>query len=262
MSRQRTTRGDAIVWDFTAAQARFTRELEQVIRNSRRGARHEVMENFKGMLRFCFAVTPPMGGRNASTTRSGRNIRVDYARGKNQGQRAMRKDVSRAFRMTPRELKRGNDWSLVYVFNRRFEPSFVRSFMEQPREQVLAWYKSRLNNKRRIAGKPKFPMWESTVKWVYRQLLKEQGLTASGWLPAATRFNVSGIPQWIKRHGSKVGGSVSISDTQTAMQIVATNSTNHSDSMSIQQKLATAFTLQANAMARRTADFVNRQRIR
>jgi hypothetical protein len=256
------TMSETITWDFSAAQARFTRELQQVIRNSRRGARHEVMENFKGMLRFCFAVTPPMGGKKTSTTRSGRNIRVDYAKGKRQGQKAIRKDLSRAFRMVPREWKRGNDWSLVYYFNQRFEPSFVRSFMEQPREQVLAWYKSKRNNKRRITGRPKFPMWESTVKWVYQQLLKEQGLTASGWLPAATRFNVAGIPRWISRHGAKVGGSVSINDTETAMQIIAINNTNHSDWMSIQQKLATAFTMQANAMARRTADFVNRQRIR
>jgi hypothetical protein len=252
---------DRIRLDFSAAQARFTRELQQVIRNSRRGARHEVMENFKGMLRFCFAVTPPMGGRNASTTRSGTNIRVDYAKGKNQGQKAMRKDLSRAFRIVPKQWKRGNDWSLVYYFNQRFQPSFIRSFMEQPRDQVLAWYKSRRNNRRRIAGSPKFPMWESTVKWVYKQLLKEQGLTASGWLPAASRFNVRGIPKWITRHGSKVGGSVIINDTQTAMQIIAQNNTNHSDSTNIQQKLATAFTMQANAMARRTAAFVNSQRI-
>jgi hypothetical protein len=252
---------DPIRLDFSAAQARFTRELQQVIRNSRRGARHEVMENFKGMLRFCFAVTPPMGGRNASTTRSGTNIRVDYAKGKNQGQKAMRKDLSRAFRIVPKQWKRGNDWSLVYYFNQRFQPSFIRSFMEQPRDQVLAWYKSRRNNRRRIAGTPKFPMWESTVKWVYKQLLKEQGLTASGWLPAASRFNVRGIPKWITRHGSKVGGSFIINDMQTAMQIIAKNNTNHSDSTNIQQKLATAFTMQANAMARRTAAFVNSQRI-
>jgi hypothetical protein len=186
---------DPIRLDFTAAQARFRQELEQVIRNSRRGARHEVMENFRGMLRFCFAVTPPMGGKNASTTRSGRNIRVDYARGKNQGQRAMRKDVSKAFRMVPRQWKRGNDWSLIYRLNQRFQPSFIRSFMEQPRDQVLAWYKSQRNDRRRITGRLKFPMWESTVKWVYQQLLKEQGLTASGWLPAASRFNVAGIPK-------------------------------------------------------------------
>lgn len=252
---------DAIVWDHAAAQARFMRELQRTIQNSRRGARHEVMESFRGMLRFCFAVTPPMGGKNASTTRSGRNIRVDYARGKNQGQRAMRKDVSKAFRMVPRSWKRGNDWSLVYYFNQRFDPAFVRSFMEQPREQVLAWYKSRLNNKRRIAGRIKFPMWENTVKWVYQQLLKEQGLTASGWLTASSRFNVGGIPKWITRHGSKVGGSVAISDTETAMQIVATNNSNHSDWMNIQQKLAVAFTMQANAMARRTANLIDRQRI-
>lgn len=253
---------DGIVWDYAAAQARFLQELERVAATSRRTMREEVDRNFKGALRFCFAVTPPMGGKNASTTRSGRNIRVDYARGKNQGQRAMKKDVSRAFRMVPRSWKRGNDWSLVYALNRRFDPAFVRSFMEQPREQVLAWYKSRLNNKRRIARRLKFPMWEGTVKWVYRQLLKEQGLTASGWLPAASRFNVIGIPEWIKRHRSQVGGSVTVNDTATALQIIARNNTDHSDSMNIQQKLATAFTMQANAMARSTADYLNRQRIR
>jgi hypothetical protein len=40
------------------------------------------------------------------------------------------------------------------------------------------------------------------------------------------------------------------------------NNTPHTDSANIQQKLSVAFTQQANAMARRTADYLNRQRIR
>lgn len=251
---------DAIVWDHAAAQARFMRELQRTIQNSRRGARHEVMESFRGMLRFCFAVTPPMGGAQASVT-TGRNIRVNYAKGKEQGQRAIAKDLGRAFSLVPNALRRGNNWRVITYRYQRFDPSVVRAFLEQSPAQVLAWYKGMRNSKRRISGRPRMPMWESTVKWVYKELLKEQGLTASGWLTAAERFNVGGIPKWITRHGSKVGGSVSISDTETAIQIVAKNASNHSDWMNVQQKIAVAFTMQANAMARRTADLIDRQRL-
>lgn len=251
---------DAIVWDHAAAQARFMRELQRTIQNSRRGARHEVMESFRGMLRFCFAVTPPMGGATASVT-TGRNIRVNYAKGKEQGQRAIAKDLGRAFALVPNRLRRGNNWRTIAYRYQRFDESVLRSFLEQSPAQVLAWYKGMRNSKRRISGRPKMPMWESTVKWIYKELLKEQGLTASGWLTAAERFNVGGIPKWITRHGSKVGGSVSINDTETAIQIVAKNASNHSDWMNVQQKIATAFIMQANAMARRTANLIDRQRI-
>lgn len=251
---------DAIVWDRAAMEARFVRELQRTIQNSRRGARHEVMESFRGMLRFCFAVTPPMGGANASVT-TGRNIRVNYAKGKEQGQRAIAKDLGRAFALVPNRLRRGNNWRAIAYWHQRFDESVIRSFLEQSPTQVLAWYKGMRNSKRRISGRPRMPMWESTVNWIYKELLKEQGLTASGWLTAAERFNVGGIPKWITRHGSKVGGSISISDTETAIQIVAKNASNHSDWMNVQQKIATAFALQANAMARRTANLIDRQRI-
>jgi hypothetical protein len=255
------TMSDSISWDFNAAQARFTAELQRVIASSRRGMRHEVTENFKGALRFCFAVTPPMGGRTSSVT-SGRNIRVDYAHGKRQGQRAIRKDISRAFQPIKAAFKqtalRPGGWARIQQL---FGPRATQQALDKTPEAVLSWYKAKRGRNRRIMGRPRLPTWTTNIQFVEKTLLKEQGLTASGWLAGANRFNVRGIPQWITRHGGKVGGSVTIRDTATELKYLVTNATQHNDSMRIQGKLATALTLQANAMARRMAANINRERI-
>lgn len=253
---------NTITWDFNAAQARFLSELQRVVASSRRGARHEVTENFRGALRFAFAVTPPMGGRRSSVT-TGRNIRVDFAAGKRQGQRAILKDLSRAFQPIPSAFKqtarRPGGWERIQA---RFGQRATQQALDKTPEAVLAWYKSKRSRNRRIMGRPRLPTWTTSIKFVERALLKEQGLTASGWLTGANRFGVRGIPQWITRHGGKVGGSVTIRDTETELKFLVTNATQHNDSARIQGKLATALTLQANAMARRMAALANRERIR
>jgi hypothetical protein len=251
-----------LTWDFDAAQARFLSQLQQVIARSRRGARHEVMVNFRGALRFCFAVTPPMGGRQSSVTR-GDNVRVDFAAGKRQGQRAIKKDISRAFQPIPSAWKqtamRPGGWERIQA---RFGERVTRQALDKAPEAVLAWYKSKRNRSRKIMGRPRLPTWTTSIKFVEQTLLKEQGLTASGWLVGANRFGVRGIPQWITRHGGKVGGSVTIRDTETELKFLVKNATQHNASASIQGKIATALTLQANAMARSMAAQINRERIR
>jgi len=253
---------DTITWDFNAAQARFTSELQRVVANSRRGIRHEVTENFKGVLRFVFGVTPPMGGRKSSVT-TGRNIRVDYAKGKRQGQKAIRKDIYRAFQPIPSAFKqtarRPGGWAII---RQNFGSRATQEALDRTPEAALAWYKSQRDRNRRIMGRPRLPTWTTNIAYVEKVLLKEQGLTASGWLVGANRFGVRGIPQWITRHGGKVGGSVTIRDTLTELKFLVTNATQHNDSARIQGKLATALTQQANAMARRTAANINRERIR
>lgn len=253
---------NTITWDFDAAQARFLSQLQQVIARSRRGARHEVMVNFRGALRFCFAVTPPMGGRQSSVTR-GRNVRVDFAAGKRQGQRAIRADLSRAFQPIPAAFKqtarRPGGWERIQA---RFGARVTQQALDKTPEAALAWYKAKRNRSRRIMGRPRLPTWTTNIKFVERALLKEQGLTASGWLTGANRFGVRGIPQWITRHGGKVGGSVTVRDTETELKFLVKNATQHNDSPRIQGKIATALTLQANAMARSMTAQINRERIR
>lgn len=251
-----------LTWDFDAAQARFLSQLQQVIARSRRGARHEVMVNFRGALRFCFAVTPPMGGRQSSVTR-GENVRVDFKAGKDQGQRAIRKDISRAFQPIKSAYKqtarRPGGWARIQQI---FGPRATQQALDKTPEQALAWYKSKRNRSRKIMGRPRLPTWTTNVAFVEKTLLKEQGLTASGWLVGANRFGVRGIPQWITRHGGKVGGSVTIRDTETELKFLVQNATQHNASAWIQGKIATALTLQANAMARSMAAQINRERIR
>jgi hypothetical protein len=59
-----------------------------------------------------------------------------------------------------------------------------------------------------------------------------------------------------------VGGSVTVRDSETELKFLVKNATQHNDSPRIQGKIATALTLQANAMARSMAAQINRERIR
>lgn len=257
---------DGIRWDYAAAEARFTEELRRVVATSRRSMREVVLRNFKGVLRLVFAITPPMGGRRASI-RIGQDGqptgRVDFAGGKRQGARAIASDIARAFQPIPARYRataaRSGGWEQIA---RIFGPRVTREVLEMSPEQLFAWYKSKRNNKRRIRGRPRMPAWTTSIAYVRKKLLEEQGLTASGWLTGASRFGVGGIPRWISRHGNRVPGSVQIRDTATELKYLVENSTDHTDSASIQQKLSVALTMQANAMARSTANFINQQRIR
>lgn len=249
-------------WDYNTAQARFISELQRTIATGRRTARVQVEENFRGMLRFVFATTPPMGGKNASLS-AGRNTRVDYAKGKRQGQRAILKDLGRAFQTIPATFKqtarRPGGWDLIA---RRFGPRATEQALNKTPDALWGWYKSKRNAKRRIMGRPRMPAWSTSIAAIKRKLLDQQGMTAAGWMDGVRRFNVPGVPAWISRHAGKVGGSVEVVDTATELKYLVKNLTGHTDSSNIQQKLSVAFTQQANAMARRTADYLNRQRIR
>jgi hypothetical protein len=228
--------------------------------------RDVVFRNFKGVMRLVFAVTPPMGGRRASIriAQNGQPTgQVDFAGGKRQGTRAIRSDIAKAFQPIPARYRatatRAGGWEQIA---RIFGTRVTREALEMSSDQLLAWYKSKRNNKRRIRGRPRMPAWTTSIAYVLKKLLEEQGLTASGWLTGATRFGVSGIPRWITRHGNRVPGSVEIRDTETELRYLVRNSTEHTDSALIQQKLSVALNMQANAMARSTADYLNRQRIR
>ena len=249
-------------WDYNAAQARFISELQRTIATGRRTARVQVEENFRGMLRFVFAMTPPIGGKNSSIT-GGRNKRVDYAKGKRQGKRAILKDLSRAFQPIPAAFKqtarRPGGWDLIA---RTFGPRVTEQALNKTPDALWSWYKSKRNAKRRIMGRPRMPAWSTSIAAIKRRLLDQQGMTAAGWMDGVRRFNVPGVPAWVSRHAGKVGGSVEVVDTATELKYLVKNLTGHTDSSNIQQKLSVAFTQQANAMARRTADYLNRQRIR
>lgn len=257
---------DAIRWDYSAAQARFTQELQRVAATSRRSMRDVVFQNFKGVLRLVFAVTPPMGGRRASI-RIGQNGNptgnVDFAAGKKQGAKAIESDIARAFQPIPARYRatanRPGGWAQIA---RIFGARVTQDLVDVSPDQLLAWYKSKRNNKRRIRGRPRMPAWSTSIAYVRKKILDEQGLTASGWLAGADRFNVGGIPRWIRKHGNRVSGSIEIRDTETELKYLVQNSTAHTDSSTIQQKISVALTMQANRMARRTADFINSQRIR
>lgn len=226
--------------DFSRAQAQLEAAIKQEIYRSTKSAKEVIEREFKGAMRYVFAVTPPMGGKRASLTvnKAGKMTgAVDFKKGKLQGEKAITKDISRAFIPIP-------DSQRKFQGKTKLDVTFP---------YLLKWYKSQRGPNKRIIGRPKRPAWKSQVERVKAAILKEQGITAAGWVAGAKRFSAS-VPGWVTKQESLNSGSVTIEDAVGKFGILVENPTKHPDSAEIQKKLGYAFTMQANAIARRAAN--------
>ena len=212
------------------------------ILRSGKSSKEVIMREFKGAMKNVFAVTPPMGGKKASikVNKDGKMTgAVDFKKGKEQGAKAIAKDLSKAFLRVPDSARRGRT---------------ANNKLDVPFSGLFAWYKSIRNRNRRVMGKPKRPAWESNVKKIEKVLLAEQGITAAGWVAGAKAFGYTPAA-WIVKQAFKNAGTVTIEDLAGAFKILVENPTNHSDCAEIQKTLSYAFKMQVNAIARRAADY-------
>ena len=231
---------EIIKMDFSKAQAQLEAAVKQEIYRSTKSAKETITREFKGAMRYVFGVTPPMGGRRASikvNSEGKMTGTVDFKKGKLQGEKAITKDISRAFFPIP-------DSQRKFQGKTKLDVSF---------EYLLKWYKSQRGKNKRVIGKPKRLAWASQVEKVKAAILKEQGITAAGWVAGAKRFGTT-VQSWITKQESLNSGSVTIQDAAGKFGIYVENPTKHPDSRDIQQNLGYAFTQQANAIARRAAN--------
>jgi hypothetical protein len=227
--------------DFSTAQKQLEAAIKQEIYRSGKSAKEVIEREFKGAMKYVFAVTPPMGGKKATlkVTKDGKLTgNVDFKKGRAQGELAISKDLSKAFLRVPDEARKN-------IGSNALDVSFPI---------LLAWYKSKRGKNKRVIGKPKRPAWASQVERIKQILLKEQGITAAGWVAGARYFGFTPAT-WITKQATKNNGFVRIEETKGSYMIMVENPTNHSECAAIQKTLGYAFTMQANAIARRAADY-------
>ena len=235
------TMSEILKMDFSRAQRQLEVAVKAEIYRSKKSAKEVIQREFKGAIKYVFAVTPPMGGKKATlkVTKEGKLTgNVDFKKGRDQGEKAISKDLSKAFLRVPDEARKG----------------IGRNRLDVSLQSLITLYKSKRGRNKRIVGKPKRPAWASQVEKIKQVLLKEQGITAAGWVAGARAFGYNPAA-WISRQTGKNSGSVKIEDTAGAFGILVENPTNHSDCSEIQKTLGYAFTMQANAIARRAADY-------
>lgn len=213
--------------DFENAEMRFQKAFDSILATSRKSAKELWTQQVSGIVRNLFAVTPPMGGKNASVKlpapgKKTRGIVINFGEGKARGQSTERVDIANAFQ----RANKSNSQAL---------------------NQYLA-LRTKLKRIRR--GVPKILATASEIAAVRKNIESRQGATASGWNAAVRKLSVSGIPKWITRH-SNVPSKCSVQENQdSSFYFEAVNGTSHIDSSRIERRIAIAINMQANSIER------------
>jgi hypothetical protein len=231
-----------------------------------KSAREVVETNFRGVMRWVYSVTPPMGGKNASVKMgvkvkadgtASNTYNVDFNRGFINGQIAISCDLGRAFREIPDEKKQ---WlqtakgrhALVAIYG----PTATPELLKQSPQEFYKWYTDRQNKNKRFRGRQWRRAFSSTVGAIAKMIYKRQGVTPAGWIKATDGIRAGNPPAWIRRHAATISGSFTEKSSPTELIFEAINPSNHPDSPKIQGEMNTAYQMQANTMARALAAYL------
>ena len=214
--------------DFYYAEMRFQKAFDGLLSNSKKSTQELWEQQVGGIVRNLFAVTPPMGGENASIKypkpgEKRRGIVINFKQGKDKGKAGQESDIARAFK----KAKKSDENVLAQYLARRTKLKRFRKFGEK------------------INATP------ADIAMVRKNLEERQGITASGWIKAVEKLSVSGIPKWITRHAGKIPSKCTVSTIRDGYTFFeATNGTNHYESKKIEGRIAIAINLQAQSIER------------
>lgn len=218
--------------ELDQAERRFQRIFSQQMSLTRKDARKQFKTEARGVMRFVFAVTPPMGGKQASIS-YGKNIRVDFSGGKKAGQINIKADIKRAF-VVARKHRYG-----------RFS-------------DALSYYLDRRNNRKRVKGKFQAQTSRAIILEVQKAILARQGWVPSGWNLAASALGFK-PPGWISRWATALSQKFTAIWESDTPFFEAINGTNHRDSDSVNRRIAIAVHKQSDVMLRRIKALAEKQ---
>jgi hypothetical protein len=225
--------------DLEQAAMRFRRVFAEQMKTTRKDAGAQFKTEVKGIVRFLFAVTPPMGGKEASI-KYGQNIRVDFAQGRKAGKRAIESDINRAMSVS-------GDGTPEFRKKKKYGP-----------EEALSYYLKRRTSKKRVRGNFMLRVSGKALMYVKRAILARQGWVASGWNSAASAMGTASSA-WIKRFHSALSQSFSAMWTGDKQWFQAINGTNHSNSKQIERNISSAIDKQSDVMERRMENIAKKQ---
>jgi hypothetical protein len=221
----------------TFENERFQRWLRNVLRTSKREVSVVVQEQFRGVIKEAFKLTPPMHFGS-------------FANGFSRGRKMIRKDTAQAF---------------IAVSEDKGVAALKRRGISLPSGGVsaaLAWYKSNQEANKRVHVDKKRLILKSDLQRLRERLIKDIGMTAAGWVKAATELKVKpAAPDWITRHTGTNPGAYTFNVSANTLNIVARNTAKHSASNYIQKILNNAFEAQARKMRLRIISALANKRV-
>jgi len=225
--------------DSTAA-TRFLEKFAQFAAVQKKDVHALFEQQCRGIAKNLFAITPPMGGTEASVKlpkpgQKSRGVRIDWKGGLNAGRAAIGRDFEVAF-------------------SKQSEKQFQRLVQQKKADAnqgqfswVKSWYNANLSNRKR-AKSSKLPVPASVIRQMQKYIYSKQGWVPAGWLSAAQRLGVVGVPGWISRHGSN--GDVDFQNDKEFMYFEALNRTSHRNSKKIERNMMYAVEMQSNVIGR------------
>jgi hypothetical protein len=218
--------------DVYSAQKRFQKVFAAIMAGAKKDSKTLFMQQVRGVISNCLAVTPPMGGSRPSFRKTDPSLQtkrryVDFAGPKRTSKIRIESDVSKA------------------TSNSRAEEA-KRQFPTL--ESAIQWYRGTQNARKRPKIRD-WPMPGTIRRQLKKHQLNNQGWTASGWNEAVNLFGVRGVPAWITKHKSS-GNHAFIDLEGTTLYMEAVNGTNHPASSSVKRMIAYGIAMQARSMER------------
>jgi hypothetical protein len=211
----------------TFDQERFQRWLSNVLKTSKRAASVVAQEQFRGVIKEAFRLTPPMADSS-------------FANGFSRSRKQIKKDTSTAF---------------ISVSEDRGVAALKRRGILLPSGGVsaaLRWYKAHQAKNKRVYVGQKRLILRNELERLRQMLIQNIGITAAGWVKAAQELSVRpAAPAWISKHTGKNPGQFKFNASTNELFILALNTSKHSASSYIQKLLDRAFEKQAQKMRRR-----------
>jgi hypothetical protein len=218
-------------------QERFQRWLRNVLRTSKREVSVVVQEQFRGVIKEAFRLTPPM----ADTT---------FAKGFSAAKKSIKRDTTKAF---------------YAVSEGKGVLALKRKGLSLPSGGVsaaLSWYKSHQTPSKRPKVEQKRFILKSELEHLRNRLIQDIGITAAGWVKAATELNVKpAAPDWVQRHTGRNPGQYTFNVSNNQLAIMAKNTAKHSASSYIQTLLDRAFFKQTTKMRLRIINALKNKRV-
>jgi hypothetical protein len=164
--------------------------------------------------------------------------------------------------LTSADKKRGEEAiarDLGYIFDPQLDRA-KRDVAMIHRKRFLA---AKRPGRRLSSGLPPGQRWSASVEDLenlYRELVRNVGKLASGWLAGVDAVKATGVPAWVRRHGASRGKAklvVSLSRTSLArthgFSFVAANTSVHPDIVpDLNRRIGYAMTYASNGLNRET----------
>lgn len=226
--------------DWSNAQTAFRQAFTAFAQNSRRDARKIAVQQIGLAMKNILLVTPPMGGKGVTS----------FAVGKRKGEVRIIRDTLRTFALVnPKEIRgirKGSPaWAKLNAFY-GFRGLTAEQNLKASENELLAFHLANRKANKRARATIKRPILKTKLERLRKTLLSRQGWGPSGWLEAAGKLKVSGIPGWVKRWASGNKGVGKVTELESGLEFLAINPTDFD--RSVQTRVDAALRMQASNM--------------